>query len=172
MNTDYISARKPLSRTRVNRIKAQGYQNFSDEEVRQLAFGNRFAYRLCTTILIVAIVTANVYLLSGMAAVAFLSVILPYHVFDYIYNHGLAKRLGKPKVPKRSKQLKFACSIATVWIMATTYMFMSENSLVAYILGAALACVAMLVSTIDFCIPSILFNAFFMRKQKSNYVHS
>jgi hypothetical protein len=33
-----------LSATRINLMKAQGYCNYSDDELSELAFGNKFAY--------------------------------------------------------------------------------------------------------------------------------
>ena len=39
-----------LSPVRINRIRAQGYEHQTDQEIANLAFGNRFAYRLCVSI--------------------------------------------------------------------------------------------------------------------------
>ncbi len=103
-----------LSLARISRIRAQGYHNYSDQEITDLAFENRFAYRLCTSILAVGVLFSNIPILVAMMSIAFLSIVLPNHVFDYIYNGLLAKRMNKPQVPPRSPQLKFACTIATL----------------------------------------------------------
>ncbi|MCB0630973.1 MAG: DUF4395 family protein [Saprospiraceae bacterium] len=150
---------KHLSKTRIKRIQEQGYITQSDSEITALAVGNRFAYQLCTTILMLGTITANIPLLSLMMTVAFFGVVLPNHPFDYIYNNLLAKRMGRPKVPPRSPQLKFACTVATIWIGATIYLFYSGLYTAGYISGALLLTVALLVSTLDFCIPSIIYNA-------------
>ena len=153
------SSKSNLSQTRINRIKAQGYQNYSDQEISELAFGNRFAYQLCTSILIVGILLWNVPILGAMMTVAFLGVILPNHPFDYIYNYFLAKRMNKPQVPPRSIQLKFACSAATLVIGSTIYFLQNNMMTAAMIMAYQLCGVAFLVATIDLCIPSIFFNA-------------
>ena len=151
----------PLSAARTKRIKAQGYQSYTNTEIAELAFGNRFAYIVCTSFLIPGILTANLTLLMSMAMVAFLSVILPHHLFDYLYNYGVRKILDKPQLPPRSQQLKFACAIASIWIIATSTLFLFDFYGAAYVLGAALAAIAVTVSTTDFCLPSLIYNALF-----------
>ena len=153
-----------LSTTRINFLKAQGYCNLSDTEISELAFGNRFAYILCGSIVAAAVVTAHIPTLIAMTAVAFLGIILPYHPFDYIYNHMLRSMLNKPKLPPRSKQLKFACAIATLWLIATTYLFYAGLALEGYVLGGLLVAVAFIVSATDFCIPSMIYNFIFKVK--------
>jgi len=155
---------KLLSPTRLNRLKAQGYCNITDADLSKLAFGNRFAFMLCTLILAIAVTTAHVPTLIAMTIVAFLAIILPYHPFDYIYNHVLRNILNKPKLPPRSKQLKFACIIATVWLIAVSYLFYSGFYTAGYVLGGLLVAVAFTVSSTDFCIPSMIYNFIFKYK--------
>ena len=153
--------RQLLSSTRVNFLKAQGYCNLSDAEISELAFGNRFAYIVCGSIVAIAVATAHVPTLVAMTIVAFFGIILPYHPFDYIYNHALRSMLNKPKLPPRSKQLKFACVIATLWLIATVYLFYTGLAIAGYILGGLLVAVAFIVSATDFCIPSMIYNLIF-----------
>ncbi len=150
-----------LSATRLNRLKAQGYCNYSNAELSELAFGNKFAYIVCFTILAIGVATANVPTLMAMTIVAFFGIVLPYHPFDYIYNHLLPGMLNKPKLPPRSIQLKFDCIIATVWLMAISYLFYAGYPVAGTINGALMASIAFIVSTTDFCIPSTIYNAIF-----------
>lgn len=167
-NEKQISNQPMLSRIRIDRIREQGYVCQTDSEIGELAFGNRFAYRLCVTLLIFGVGFASIPLLSVMLVIAFSSLLLPNHPFDYIYNEVLSKRMNKPKVPPRSNQLKFACTLATLWIASTIYLFYSGLTLWGYIIGSLLIVVATLVSTIDFCIPSKIYNALFVRKPKTS----
>lgn len=153
------TSKKTLSPTRINRIKAQGYQNYSDEQISEIDFGNRFAYQLCTSILIVGVLLWNIPILSAIMTVAFFGVVLPNHPFDYIYNYFLANRMKKPQVPPRSIQLKFACTAATLVIGSTIYFLQNNMMTAAMIMAYQLCGVAFLVATTDLCIPSILFNA-------------
>jgi len=153
-----------LSKARINRIRAQGYVTQTDQEISDLSVGNRFAYQLCTGLLIAGVSTANFWLLTTMLVIAFLGVVLPNHPFDYIYNHLLARSLKRPQLPKRSMQLKFACLIATVWIATTIYLCFNGFSTAAYVLDAMLIAVAFTVGTFDYCIPSTIYNALFTKK--------
>jgi hypothetical protein len=94
-----------------------------------------------------------------MMAIAFFGIVLPNHPFDYLYNGLLASRLERPKLPKRSKQLKFACTLATLHIGVTIALFWAGMTLYGYLAGALIIAIALLVSTIDLCIPSLIYNA-------------
>ncbi len=155
---------QPLSTTRINFLKAQGYCNLSDSEISELAFGNRFAYIVCGSIMAIAVATAHIPTLVAMTVVAFFGIILPYHPYDYIYNNVLRGTLNKPKLPPRSKQLKFACVVATLWSIATTYLFYVGLVIAGYVLGGLLVTVAFIVSATDFCIPSMIYNFVFKVK--------
>lgn len=155
---------KNISKIRMKRLREQGYTTHSRSELSALAFGNSFAYKLCSAILAVGVFTANVPILSVMLGVAFLGFTLPNHPFDYIYNHLIASRWGKPELPKRSEQLKFACTLASIWIATTIFLFVENFDIGAYIFGGLLLVVAILVATIDLCIPSRIYNNLFLRK--------
>jgi len=84
-------------------------------------------------------------------------------------NYILSGFLKKPKLARRSKQLKFACTIATTGLSATAFLFYTGFTTAGYILGALLFLVAFTVSTTDFCIPSMIYNFLFKVKiDKSN----
>ena len=147
-----------LSETRLKRLRAQGYTNVNDEELSDMAFGIRFAYRTCVAIIVAAILFQSIEIFTGMLIIAFLGIVLPNHPFDYIYNAILSKTMNKPKVPARAVQLKFACTIATIWLAAVVYLMYTGNITSALILGGLLAITASLPSTIDFCVPSAIYN--------------
>lgn len=156
--------KQQLSNKRINFIKAQGYFHLTDPEINALAFGNRFAYILCGSLLTVAVIMAHIPLLLVMTSIAFATVILPYHPFDYIYNHVLRHSLKKPELPPRSKQLKFACTIATLWLIATTSLFYAGSTVAGYVVGGMLVSVALILITTDYCIPSMIYNYLFKGK--------
>ena len=161
------TANHKLSPKCINRIREQGYQNYTDKEIRAMAYGNRFAYRLCVSLLIIGIIFNSIPILSLMFVVAFMGVVLPNHPFDYIYNHLLRKRMNKPLIPPRSIQLKFACSLAILFIGTIIYLMYHNFMTAAYIVGAVLISIAMLVSTIDLCIPSKVYNAIFKKTTRT-----
>ncbi len=147
-----------ISSRRLHSIRTQGYCDYSDAILSELAFGNSFAYYLCSLILLTGVITANITILSAMMVVSILGVILPNHPFDYIYNFLLSTPLNKPKLPRRSRQLRFACVVATIWLATTIYLFYTGLAIAGYVSGGILFSVALLVSTTDVCIPSLIYN--------------
>jgi len=158
------TAIKKISKKRIYRIKCQGFSGYRDEEVSQHAFGNRFPIMLCAAILAVGVALASIPILLVLMLISLFSVILPYHPFDYVYNYWLRKVIGRPKLPPRSMQLKFACTIAVVWIGVHIILFSQGYMIAGYISGGLMFCVPFLVSTIDFCIPSMIYNFIFRVK--------
>jgi hypothetical protein len=155
-----------LSIKRLHGLRTQGYCNYSDSKLSELAFGNRFAYSACSLILLIGIGLSNIPILSTMLVISIFGVILPNHPFDYIYNNLLANLLNKPLLPPRSKQLKFACSLSAVWLAATIYLFYTGRTVAGYLVGGLQFLVALLVSTMDICIPSIIYNYLFKYEVK------
>ena len=147
-----------LPEHRLRRIRQQGFVGLSDVKLTSLAFGIRFPYRLCALLLILGLVTASVPIFIVLMVIALSSIFLPYHPFDYIYNHILRYKLGRPKLPPRGKQIKFSCGIAAIWMGCTAYFFHVEMLGAAYVAGISLTLIALLVSTTDYCVPSQLFN--------------
>jgi hypothetical protein len=151
----------PLRR---KRLEAQGYKGYSDSELHDLKFGNRFAYYLCGSLVILGLLLTNLKILGAAMIIAFFGSFPPYHPFDYLYNYVIRHWIGKPKLPPRPNQGRFACRIATVWLGGTIYLFYTGHDIWGYILGIALVFVATLVSTMDICIPSIIYNFLFKQK--------
>ncbi len=158
---------KKISCTRIQRIRAQGYSEYSDQQISGFAIGNRFAYQVCTVLLFTSVVSSSLTLFTVMLSFAFLSIFLPNHVFDYFYNYAIAPKWNYPKLPPRSKQLKFACTVASLWIACTIYLLYYEFQTAATVMGACLVGVAALVSTLDYCIPSVIYNTLFTRENQT-----
>lgn len=149
---------KSVSSKTLWRLQVQGYAGYSPEELAQIRFGNRFAYVACGTIVALGVYFVHIPTLAIIIAVAFLGVVLPYHPFDYIYNYLLRFFILKPALPRRALQIKFACVIATIWLLATLYLFQTGDILAGQILGGLLVGVAYLVGFTDICLPSIIYN--------------
>jgi hypothetical protein len=154
-----------ISATCRRRLHVQGYQNFSDKELNDYKYGIRFAYGLCITLAAIGLVFHSIPLLSFLALIAFAGAFPPRHPFDYLYNHGIRQLLNKPKLPPRTNQGRFACGIASAWLVIVIYLFYKNYVLIGNIFGAALFAVGALVTSTDICIPSIIYNAIFLRKE-------
>lgn len=156
-----------LSPIRLSRLRAQGFTCENERTLREMAFGIRFAYRACVLLLIVAIASKSIVLFSAMLGFAFLGIVLPNHPFDYVFNYALRRWLKAPLVPARSRQLKFACIIATVFLGAVVSLLYFGMVTQGLITAGILAAFALLPSTIDLCIPSLLYNAIFQKSGKA-----
>jgi hypothetical protein len=138
--------------------------NYSDQELLAYRPGIRFAYALCVTIAAAGLVLPSIPLLAFAGVVAWAGTFPPYHPFDYLYNYGVRLVFNKPKIPPRTNQSRFACGVAAAWLAATIYLFSIQLYALAYSFGIVLLTVGTLVATTDMCIPSMIYNALFRRK--------
>ena len=148
-----------LGTKRLHRLDVQGFDTVEEELLAEVAPWLRLSFGLCATLAIVATALASTPLLFTLAAIAFLAGVLPVHPFDLIYNHGIRRLSGTRPLPKRGPPSRFACGVGAVWLIVTVGAFDSPYPIAGYILGFTLAAVAMLVSTTDVCIPSMIFRA-------------
>ena len=156
-----------ISPARRNRLEVQGYTGYTDAELHDYKYGIRLAYYLCGSIVLLGLVFTNVYILATAMAIAFFGSILPSHPFDYFYNAVTRHLINKPKMIRRTDQNKFACGLATIWLGGTLYLFYAGLDTWGYLLGGNILVIATLVSTTDYCIPSVIYKFLFLRKQKS-----
>jgi hypothetical protein len=153
-----------ISPVRRKRLETQGYHGFTDAELNDFKSGIRFAYYLCGSLVVLGLFLANSKILAVAMTIAFFGSLPPYHPFDYLYNYGIRHIVHKPKTPRRSNQGRFACGIATVWLGGIIFLFYNDLTFWGYMAGGILVFVATLVSTMDICIPSIIYNFLFKKK--------
>ena len=159
----------PISPLRSYHLKEQGYyRGFTEDEISLHAVGHRLAFQVCLTIFSLGLILTSIPVLGIAGLLALFGVLLPWHPVDYLYNSVIRHWLKRPKLPPRSIQNKFACGIATVWIAVVIAFFATENFITGYILGGIMFLIAFTVSTTDICIPSKIYNFFFM-KEKISY---
>jgi len=161
-----MTEQRALSATSKHRLEVQGITNVESETLADVAPWYRMAFALCASLAGIGTVLASSVILWALTPIAALGALFPVHPFDLIYNHGIRYLRNTGPLPKRAAQGRFACAIATVWLAATAMAFQSGELILGYILGAALTSVGMLVGTTDICIPSMIYNALFLRSQK------
>ena len=153
--------RSGLGARRLNRLDVQGFDTVDEALLAEVGPWLRLAFGLCATLAIVGTALASQPLLLTLAGIAFLAAVFPVHPFDLIYNYGIRHATGTPPLPKRGPPARFACGIGALWLIVTVGAFQSSLTTLGYVLGFALASVAILVSTMDICIPSMIFRAIF-----------
>jgi len=143
------------------RLEAQGFCDLDDAALDELAPWLRWSPALCASFMALGVALQSPVILWASAGTAFLGALLPFHPFDLLYNHGARYLTGTRPLPHQGPQRRFACGVATAWLLATGWAFHVGSTLVGYALGVPLILVAALVSITHFCIPSTVYNALF-----------
>lgn len=157
--------KKSISTVTRKRLEVQGFEGYSDEDLSQYKFGIRFAYLGCGTLVLMGFFFSNQIFYYLAMGIAFFAVVLPRHPLDYVYNSMTRKILNFPAIPRRTPQSKFACGTATLWL-ASILFFMQNGMILAYQVATLLLLTqAFIVGTIDFCVPSMIYNYLFKNKK-------
>ena len=96
-------------------------------------------------------------LLWAMVPIAALGAIFPRHPFDFVYNHGVRHLTKTQPLPLNRAPTRFACGVASVWLVATAVAFTMGPAWLGYALGGALTSIAAFGSITHFCIPSTVY---------------
>lgn len=83
------------------------------------------------------------------------------HPFEIIYNHGFRHILKTRPLPPAHAPRRFACGVATVWLIATSWAFHAGAVLAGQILGYSLVVAVAFPTFTGFCIPSLYLRAYF-----------
>lgn len=145
----------------LRRLDIQGFDHVEEDRLAEVAPWLRLAFGLCALLAIVGTALASTPLLLLLAVIALVAAVSPVHPFDLLYNFGIRYLRDTGPLPKRGAPSRFACGIGSVWLLATVWAFNSVDVMVGYVLGFSLGTVALLVSTTDICIPSMIFRALF-----------
>ena len=142
-------------------LEMRGITCSSDPEFVKLVPWMRFTVVLCATGMGVGTALAFTPLLWTMVVIAALGGIFSRHPFDLVYNHGVRYLTGTGPLPLNGAPTRFACAIASVWLVATALAFTAGLTWVGYLLGASLTSVAAVVAVSHFCIPSLIYQLLF-----------
>ena len=152
----------PLA-TAIDRLDAQGYVNVDRQTLAQVEPWLRWSPALCAIVMALGTVLASQWILWGLVPFAALGALFPRHPFDYIYNLGVRRVTSTPPLPPHGAPRRFACGVASVWLIATGAVFAADMDVLGYVLGGMLSAVAALVATTHFCIPSLVYGLIFGR---------
>lgn len=146
-----------LSATRRSLLDIQGFDKVDDETLARTQLWLRFAPALCGVIALIGTALGAPWILWSLAAIAAVGAVLPFHPFDLLYNLGVRRMTGGPALPVNQAPRRFACGLASAWLIVTGGLFAAGYHVPAYILGFSFVAVATLVATTHICIPSIVF---------------
>ena len=151
----------PMSASVRSRLEAQGFCGLDDATLQEVGPWLRWSPVLCTLVMVIGVAFKSPLVLWALATAAFFGTLLPFHPFDVLYNYGVRHLTGTRAFPHHGPQRRFACGIATVWLIGTGWAFHAGATTLAYALGVPLILVAGLVSVTHICIPSLIYNALF-----------
>jgi hypothetical protein len=152
-----------LSPTLRNRLDIQGYSCVDDATLARTQLWLRMSPALCAAIAAVGTALAFPAILWGLMIFAALGAVLPFHPFDLIYNLGIRHITGTPELPRNGAPRRFACAMASVWLLTTSGLFYAGFDIAGYLLGGALVAVAALITVSHICVPSLVYRALFGR---------
>ena len=153
----------PVSSVIRSRLEAQGFSGLDEVTLAEVGPWLRWSPALCTLFMTAGVVLRSPTVLWALAATAALGAWLPFHPFDLLYNYGARHLTGTRRLPHHGPQRRFACTIATAWLIATGWAFHMGAIVSGYLLGIPLILVAGLVSITHICIPSLIYNTWFTR---------
>jgi hypothetical protein len=145
------------------RLQVSGFQ-LDDDAVAEIGPWMRWSTSFCALFTIVGTSLASPWVLWALVLTALGGSVLPNHPFDYVYNYGVRHITKTRPLPPNTPARKFACRLATPWLIAAGLAFFMGAATVGYVLGALFASVALLVSLTHICIPSMIYNALFGAK--------
>jgi rhodanese-related sulfurtransferase len=135
----------------------QGY-DYSPEELRELEWGLRFTPLLCMAIALVGLATAQPAIHFALAALGILPFWFPaWHPLDRLYNHLLRPLWNGVRLPPNPLPRRIACFMGGSMNLAIGFSFLAGQPVVAYILGAMLITLQLIVITTHFCVASWMF---------------
>lgn len=139
----------------------QGYCGYSDDLMCEAGPYARIATGLCMAWTAAGTFLASPAVLWSLAFIAALGAALPWHPFDLIYNHGLRRLTRTRALPRHGAPRRFACGVATAWLIATGGAFYGGWPLIGKALGYSMAIAAAFPTFVDFCIPSYVYRKVF-----------
>ncbi len=140
-------------------LDIQGFDTVDVQELARVAPWLRLAFGLCTLLGALGTVLASPTILLALTPLAALAAVSPVHPFDLIYNYGIRHLTGTGPLPRRGAPSRFACGMGAVFLLVTAWAFSAGHVVVGYVLGGMLTLVALLVSTTDICIPSMIYRS-------------
>jgi hypothetical protein len=150
-----------VSGLRYRLLDIQGFDTVDVQDLERVAPWLRLSFGLCALLGALGTALASPAILLGLAPLAALAGASPVHPFDLIYNYGIRRLTGTGPLPRRGVPSRFGCGMGAVFLVVTAWAFSAGHVVAGYALGGVLTSVALLVSTTDVCIPSILYRTIF-----------
>ena len=149
-----------------NRLEMQGFLDLDDETLLRAGPWLRLAPASCAAWAALGLVLWSPGVVLALVPFAALGVVLRNHPFDLVHTYVVARRTGAPSLPRHGAPRRFACGVATLWLLGLAYVLATGPGWLGRLLGVAFVISALIPATTDFCIPSWLFSKVMGRRTK------
>lgn len=138
-------------------LAQQGY-DYSPAELRQIEWGLRFTPSVCMLVALAGLVAQQPIVHFALAAAGILPFWFPSgHPVDRLYNHVLAPLWNGVRLPPNPLPRRIACLMGGAMNLAIGISFVLGSPLAAYVFGAILVSLQLVVITTHFCAASWMY---------------
>lgn len=136
----------------------QGYQRYTQPELKQLEWGLRFTPAVCSLIAAYGLYSQQPYILFAVAVLGIWAFFFPAgHPMDLVYNHLIAPAAGAVKLPENPFQRRLACLSAGLMNIAAGVLFLLALPTAALVVGISLLVLQAIVIFTHFCTLSWMY---------------
>ena len=142
-----------------NALIQQGYCTYSDAKLRSISNGLRFTPLVCMFLALYGLlVLQNPYWHFAIAALGIVPFWFPeHHPFDLLYNHVVRHIVKAEKLPANPLPRRIACVMGGLMNVGIGASFLSGNTTLAYVFGAVLIVLQLVVITTHICVASVMY---------------
>jgi hypothetical protein len=134
-------------------LTTQGYC-LTARERRELALGLRFTPGLCLALVVVALALQSPAMVFALSAIGAVAGFTSRHPFDRLWNHGVRRAFGAPRLPDNPVRRRHAFKLATAWLLVTGALLTVGATTAGLALGGLLVAACATVTATNLCLPS------------------
>jgi hypothetical protein len=136
------------------RLEVQSFLNQSPKMLLELKNWWRFTPTLNWFITLTGTAMAWPMLLFAQAALMGISVLIPAHPFDWLYNYGIRFLTGTAPLPKSGQRRKVMFAAASVLLTLLGVWFYMGHDMIGYIQGGIMTFLGGLLAVYNLCVLS------------------
>lgn len=141
------------------RLEMQGFAGLDDDRIIEIRPWLRVAPALCATWAAIAALLGSPAGFWTLVPIALMGALRTSHPFDIPYNQGFRRLFGTRPLPPYGRPRRFACAIATLWLMMVALTFEAERVDLGSALASAFVVTALIPVMTDFCVPSFVYTS-------------
>jgi rhodanese-related sulfurtransferase len=136
----------------------QGYEDFTQQQLKEMEWGLRFTPTLCALITLAGLILQQPAILFTVAVLGVWAFFFPAsHPMDMIYNYGVRHLFGAAKIPANPFQRRLACLSAAGMNFAAGSLMLAGIPTAAWVVGGLLLVLQAIVIGTHFCMLSWMY---------------